>query len=734
MERKIYKLLSSAKHGLFTLASTVFLGTAYSQTYTLNYTGSVQNVTLTPGSYNIQMWGANGGNGLNGTGGKGGYSQGTLTVASATTYYVYVGGKGSTASAATTGGWNGGGNCNGTYSTGYDGGTGGGGTDIRTTINTTYANRIIVAGGGGGAPGYGTYTGNGGNGGGSAGLNGTSSRGQTYAGGGGTQTAGGTGATGGIPAYSMAGGLGIGGDYVGTLGGTAGGGGYYGGGSGHWGGAGGGGSAYIGGVTGGITAEVSQPGFVTNPDPSGNGLVVITSLCNVNISSTASSVCSGNTVTLTTSAVSNYTWSTGNTTSPTIAVTPTSTTTYSVSGVGSNPAGCTGSAVITITVANTPTVTIAASSSTICPGAAVTLTASGASTYTWTGGSNNPVVSFNPSATTNYTVAGTNACGTVTAGVNVTVGVPAVTISPASAVVCAGSSVTLTASGATTYNWAPQGGQAATIVVTPTGNAIYTVTGTNSGCTSTATVQLTSVALPTVTAAASPTIVACGGTPVVLNASSNTATIYNWLPAGGSTATTTVTPSANTVYTVNASNGFCSANATVAVNVIASGPSVTATASRTLICASESVVLTASASVPTYTWSSNANSATTMSVIVTPTVSSNYTVSVNDGTCTARATVSVTVNSCTGIEDLASVNEIAVYPNPTNGMVNIAINTELLNNSSIEVYNAVGKLVIREMLSKETTSVNLNGLEDGVYFYKVINNSQYVKIGKLIKQ
>lgn len=519
MKRNIYKSPAHARKALLTFASTALLGTAYAQTtYTLGYTGSVQTLTLAAGSYSVQAWGADGGPATNGTGGKGGYSAGTLTVGTAATYYIYVGGKGSNANVPTTGGWNGGGNLTGTFSSPNNGGTGGGGTDIRTTMNTTYANRIIVAGGGGGATGYGAYTGNGGNGGGTTGANGASSRGATYAGGGGTQSAGGTSATGGIPSYSMPGALGTGGDYVGTLGGTAGGGGYYGGGSGHWGGSSGGGSGYIGGVTSGTTAQVAQPGFVANPDASGNGFVTITSLCSA-------------------------------------------------------------------------TVTAAASSNTVCDGSSLTL-----------------------------------------------------------------------------------------------------------------------------------------------NATSTTATSYTWSPAGGNAATATVTPSSNTVYTVTASDGSCATQATLAVNVLAS-PTVAATASRTLICANESAVLTASASATSYTWSANAGSATTMSTTVTPSATTVYTVTVSNGTCTAQTIVVVSVNPCTGIEEMASAGDIVVYPNPTHGLLNIAIMNESLNSLSIEVFDALGKQVLKETLTKASSSFNLNRLEDGVYFYKIIhNNSQYVKVGKLIKQ
>lgn len=262
------------------------------QAQTFSYTGDVQSVTLPAGSYQIEMWGADGGDALRGAGGKGGYSTGTLTVASSSTYYIYVGGKGSTVTSSTPGGWNGGGSCLGTYSSANNGGTGGGGTDIRTTQNTTYVDRIIVAGGGGGGTGYGTYTGDGGNGGGAIGSNGGSSRGATYAGGGGSQTAGGTSATGGITSYSLPGALGTGGNYssTATLGGTAGGGGYYGGGSGHWGGAGGGGSSYVGGVTGGVTIQFGQTGFITNPDTTGNGLVTISNLLSASEVSTKNDI------------------------------------------------------------------------------------------------------------------------------------------------------------------------------------------------------------------------------------------------------------------------------------------------------------------------------------------------------------------------------------------------------------------------------------------------------------
>src|SRR5690554_6020422 len=130
------------------------------QTY--SYTGSVQTLTLAPGTYEIEMWGGNGGDGGGSTvsvsGGKGGYSKGLYTVTAPTTLNIYVGGKGETSNASganmssAAGGWNDGGDgWSGSSNTSYRGG-GGGASDIRVG-GTALTDRIIVAAGGGGASG-----------------------------------------------------------------------------------------------------------------------------------------------------------------------------------------------------------------------------------------------------------------------------------------------------------------------------------------------------------------------------------------------------------------------------------------------------------------------------------------------------------------------------------------------------------------------------------------------------
>jgi hypothetical protein len=131
----------------------VYGGNSEKSVLNFAYTGKAQSVTLEPGKYVLECWGAQGGYRSNSSyGGKGGYSTGTLTLTQKTTIYIYVGGSGNSVTSASNsiypGGFNGGG-----YRYNYKGG--GGATDIRIGSASLYA-RVIVAGGGGsdGSPNY----------------------------------------------------------------------------------------------------------------------------------------------------------------------------------------------------------------------------------------------------------------------------------------------------------------------------------------------------------------------------------------------------------------------------------------------------------------------------------------------------------------------------------------------------------------------------------------------------
>ena len=130
----------------------------------------------------------------------------------------------------------------------------------------------------------------------------------------------------------------------------------------------------------------------------------------------APSICIGQTATLTatstgTVAIGLYLWNIG-VNSPSITVTPSVTTNYTVvaraAGI-STEGSCRDTIRTIVTVNPLPVITASANPNIpICSGYTVALTASGASTYTWTNGVINGVA-FSPSVTATYSVTGTDA-------------------------------------------------------------------------------------------------------------------------------------------------------------------------------------------------------------------------------------------------------------------------------------------------------------------------------------
>ncbi len=132
--------------------------------------------------------------------------------------------------------------------------------------------------------------------------------------------------------------------------------------------------------------------------------VTVNPLPVINVNSGA--ICSGNAFTINPTGANTYTISGGS-----AIVSPSITTNYSVTGTSS--AGCLSNtiSIASLTVNATPTVSAVSNTTIICEGQSATLTANGATTYTWSSGGNGPNISISPSVTTSYTVTGTDANG-----------------------------------------------------------------------------------------------------------------------------------------------------------------------------------------------------------------------------------------------------------------------------------------------------------------------------------
>ena len=259
-------------------------------------------------------------------------------------------------------------------------------------------------------------------------------------------------------------------------------------------------------------------------------------------------------------------------------------------------------------------------------------------------------------AGTGYYAIGTNTstnCTSTSNAVNVVVNsLPTVSITSSATTICNGTTVNLTASGATSYVWAsPLGVSVATASAAPTTTITYTVTGTDSqspACSATAIKVITVNSLPTVSVASSATTV-CSGTAVNLTASG--ATSYVWAsPLGVSVATASDAPTATITYTVTGTDSNSPACSATATKVITVNPLPTANAGIAGIstCSSTSITLggitTGSGGTGTLTYSWGSNPSGYSSTLANPTVdlaqTTTYTVTVSDAnSCSATSSV-----------------------------------------------------------------------------------------------
>jgi hypothetical protein len=367
------------------------------------------------------------------------------------------------------------------------------------------------------------------------------------------------------------------------------------------------------------------------------------------LTSSNPSICVGQTTTLTATGASTYAWSPASTlnssTGSSVNATPLVTTTYQV--IGTDQAGCTDTAFVTVTVNPLPLVASPPSPS-ICAGGTVTITISGADYYHWSPqtGLSNPnspdSVSVNATlnTTTTYTVTGfslegCSATTTVTVTVNPT---PVPVITPSGPTTfCAGGTVILTASGGSTFLWSDNS-TGANITVNASGT--YTVTVTLNSCTASTSQSVTVNPLPVVTITPGGPVLICSNSPAVLTASSGPGYTYQWYVNNtilNSETNQTLTVTSAGMYSVaitDANN--CSASSSQVQVQQGVGPVVTIQGPPQIGCLAQNTIyigygpqsatLTAvSATAVSYLWSTGA---TTQSISVT--TSGSYSVTAYD--------------------------------------------------------------------------------------------------------
>ena len=345
-------------------------------------------------------------------------------------------------------------------------------------------------------------------------------------------------------------------------------------------------------------------------------------------------------------------------------------------------------------------------------------------TYTWLGtGAINSSSIANPiitnAATGIYTVLLSNACGTASAGVTVTIS-PTPTIQVNAASICAGGIATITANGANTYTW-NNNSTNPSFTASPSSNTSYTINGTSlAGCAANSVTTSITVVTSVSISVNSPSI--CAGKSATLNAQG--ASTYTWTSPSASTGVIIVSPTTTTNYTVSGNASGCpNTVSTIATVVVYALPTVIITNTKKLFCKSDaSITLVGSPSGGNFSGIPISGNVFSTNTIGTFSISYTYT---NSNNCSNSVVDSYTVNACTDLPDFSVTTQAIIYPNPASN--EIYIQQANSQPSKIKVFDIYGKLVISTTSNADLTRIQIDGLKAGLYFIQIegLNNKQY---------
>jgi hypothetical protein len=467
--------------------------------------------------------------------------------------------------------------------------------------------------------------------------------------------------------------------------------------------------------------------------------------------------CNGSPVTLNATGASTYIWS------PNIAngstFIPSINQTFTVTGFDAN--NC--SAWDQTDVQLQQFTIDAGTNQSICQGNSTSLTASGASTYSW----NNNVTngqSFVPTQSGYYTVSATNGQGCVaTDSLLLTVNPLPNINAGADTVICGGASVLFNASGAQSYSWnnGVQNGQSSQITSTNT----FVVSGTSAnGCLGLDSFMVIVNPIPNINAG--PDVYACQGTPITLTAVGGINLQWN---NGIQDGIPFLPISAGTYVVTGMSNDGCYGSDTLTLNY-GNLPDLDAGPDQT-ICNGESVTLTGSGGIFMYwnngvadgvpfnptstgsyvlTGSSNDGCVTTDTVFVNVNTSSSASITatgidsytINGQTYTSSGTYTQTIPNAVGCDSILTINLtldftgiqeqdkqlFVLYPNPAAQTLFIQADPTLIGKEFV-LFHTDGRLIGKMLINHENQPINIQDLPAGLYFIQIGQTKQRFVVG-----
>ncbi len=245
---------------------------------------------------------------------------------------------------------------------------------------------------------------------------------------------------------------------------------------------------------------------------------------------------------------------------------------------------------------NSSSVSISSSTTELCAGDSILLTANGSGNYLWSTGINTSSIFISQAGT--YSVTSNTVCGSAIDSIIIT-NAPTVnlTLTPSSTEICDGNTATLTANGADNYTWFNNNTGTSEIVNT-TGD--YYVIGYNNCYRDSQSVFISVITTPTVSISSSdPSNEICSGESITLTANGSGNYLWNTSDTSSSIIITT-----SGTYSVTSTNSCFSASDNI---IIDNGTNpISSISGDTIICQNEATLLTASGG-DSYMWSNGSN-------------------------------------------------------------------------------------------------------------------------------
>jgi plastocyanin len=98
----------------------------------------------------------------------------------------------------------------------------------------------------------------------------------------------------------------------------------------------------------------------------------------------------------------------------------------------------------------------------------------------------------------------------------------------------------------------------------------------------------------------------------------------------------------------------------------------------------------------------------------------------------------IVVRSVSGVKEIASPLLFKVYPNPSNGKLEITFKEKDSNNYKIQIADAVGNIVkiidVNKNVEDSKIDLNISNLPSGLYFFNLITNNQMIETHRLLLQ